>query len=170
MNMAIGLGIIPWILEILKVVIDADDENIRQGPQVAILAYDIFTAHALLTDANYASTALVAFCYWVFGNGLILALSPSTACSIWGTVENEDKLLSITRSCGYGLLSYGASMYALSKDIEVTKVVGYGLIPWLIDNVNRNYVLKEVEKFGQDAGPQYFWLLFFAVVIISTAL
>ena len=76
----------------------------------------------------------------------------------------------MTKTNGFGLLSYGTFVYALSKDVDVAKSFGYSLIPWLVDNVSRQFITKEVEKYGQASGPQMFWLLYFIIVIASTAL
>lgn len=171
-NTAVGLSMLPWMISLLKTVVDNDGSSgVKIAPQLLVLLYDAFTAHALLTDAEYAAKALQVFCVWVLANGVLLAVSPKTAATSWGNSdEPEDQVVSMTKTNGFGLLSYGSFVYALSKDVDVAKSFGYSLIPWLIDNASRNFITKEVEKYGQESGPQIFWLLYFIIVIASTAL
>ena len=171
-NTAVGLSILPWMTSLLKTVVDNDGSSgVKIAPQLLVLLYDAFTAHALFTDAEYASKALQVFCVWVLANGVLLVVSPKTAATSWGNNdEPEDQVVSMTKTNGFGLLSYGAFVYALSQDINTAKSLGYSLVPWLIDNVSRNFITKEVETYGHESGPQMFWLLYFIIVIASTAL
>ena len=169
-NTAVGLSILPWIVTTLKAVVDGDSDSVKTNPQLFVLLYDVFTAHALFTDAGYATQALQAFCVWVLANGVFLAMSPKGAATSWGgNADPQDQVVSMTKTNGFGLLSYGVFVYALSQDVDVAKSFGYSLVPWLFDNVSRNFVTKEVEKYGQASGPQMFWLVYFIVVIASTA-
>ena len=171
-NTAVGLSMLPWMTSLLKTVVDNDGSSgVKIAPQLLVLLYDTFTAHALFTDAEYAAKALQVFCIWILANGVLLAVSPKTAATSWGnTDEPDDQVVSMTKTNGFGLLSYGTFIYALSKDVDVAKALGYSLVPWLIDNASRNFITKEVEKYGHESGPQMFWLLYFIIVIASTAL
>ena len=170
-NTAIGLSILPWIVTTLKAVVDGDSASVKTNPQLFVLLYEIFTAHALFTDAGYATKALQAFCVWVLANGIFLVMSPKGAATSWGgNADPEDQVVSMTKTNGFGLLSYGTFVYALSKNVDVAKSFGYSLLPWLFDNVSRQFITKEVEKYGQASGPHVFWLLYFIIVIASTAL
>ena len=171
-NTAVGLSMLPWMTSLLKTVVDNDGSSgVKIAPQLLVLLYDTFTAHALFTDAEYAAKALQVFCVWILANGVLLAVSPKTAATSWGNSdEPEDQVVSMTKTNGFGLLSYGAFVYALSQDVDVAKALGYSLVPWLIDNASRNFITKEVEQYGQESGPQMFWLLYFIIVIASTVL
>jgi len=103
-NTAIGLSILPWIVTTLKAVVDGDSASVKTNPQLFVLLYEIFTAHALFTDAGYATKALHAFCVWVLANGIFLVMSPKGAATSWGgNADPEDQVVSMTKTNGFGL-------------------------------------------------------------------
>lgn len=138
------------------------------------LAYCFFTLYAMTQE--YADTVIKADAVLCGLSGLQCILTPQNAKRAWKYIDSTDEEVNerMRRNAieiGVFLLSY--SIYSGSlvfyDTVSKTQALGYATVPWLLlfvkeilDGSCKKYNVNEVKLIP--------WILYFAVIIVSTVL
>eukprot|EP00562_Extubocellulus_spinifer_P011602 CAMPEP_0178548648 /NCGR_PEP_ID=MMETSP0697-20121206/5315_1 /TAXON_ID=265572 /ORGANISM="Extubocellulus spinifer, Strain CCMP396" /LENGTH=317 /DNA_ID=CAMNT_0020181351 /DNA_START=72 /DNA_END=1025 /DNA_ORIENTATION=+ len=173
---AVGAGLLLGpVLGNVKSLLNDTPEGSAEGfekTQLLNLAVNTATAHALLTGADYANTALKVYAAWLVANGVLCALSPSKAIELWGgdaesTSSETDSVL--TRVVGQDTAALGTFCGAIALGCSPEKALGYALVPILANIVKCQFVDDTFGEAGIKDGPILGWVVTLLVSVVTLA-
>lgn len=146
---ALGMGCLVAAITNFKNVINGSSEKLKlgKGGQVFTLALTSFLTHALLTGADYATTATkVLSAFWALA-GLQCRLDPEAAGKAWGCELLTDKVKFITKILGQNLMHFAVFSWSVASGDSPIKAYGLSMIPGFLSLAAQCFIEKD------EAGP-----------------
>lgn len=132
-----------------------------------------FVTHALLSGADYATTALKAYSLWLLANGILCAVSPDTISKVWGGGDSiDDQSTSnkvLVRVIGQNCAGLGTFCGAIALGKSPTQALGYAFVPILANVINCQFINKSFEEADMKDGPIYGWIAMLVAFVVTLA-
>jgi hypothetical protein len=171
LNKVVGIGIIPGLITIAKVILNETPAKVGTSMKAEVLfaAMDAAVAYACLSNATYADTAIKLYIGWGLINGLGDFFAPKKLLEAWGVADADDLVTWSTKGYGANILAITVFGAALVNGADPLKAYGYSWSPIVLSLFSYLFITKEVEKFGMNVFPYYFYLVLGAVMVGTLA-
>ncbi|EJK74090.1 hypothetical protein THAOC_04258 [Thalassiosira oceanica] len=169
---AIGYGLLPTVLFGIRGLLSGSTEAVGcdMTAQWIDSALTVFTSHAALTDADYSTTLVKAWCvYSGLASGLC-RLAPELALDKWGFPEKGPLTVFFIKSMSQFALAATVLTGLLISGVDSHKAVGYSLVPLLASVLQ--FVLSGDLKaqIGDNVVKAYPWIAILAAAVFTLAI
>ena len=142
---ALGMGCLPCLITFFINVINGSSKklSIAKGGQVLMLLEESFLVHALLTGADYATTATKVLAVFWFGAGLQCRLDPEGGAKSWGVkTPLTDKTKFLTKKFGQNLMHAAVLFWFITLGENPIKAYGYSIVPSFLSLASQCFIEK----------------------------
>lgn len=140
---ALGMGCLPFLITAFINVINGSS-TLAKGGQVFMLLEESFLAHALLTGADYATTATKVCAVFWLGAGLQCRLDPEGGAKFWGVkTPLTDKTKFLTKKFGQNLMHAAVLFWFITCGENPTKAYGYSIVPSFLSLAFQCFIEKD---------------------------
>ena len=154
---------IPWAAHALKSLLNDAPTFLGVKDDPFILGLTAAVTWAVLSDMEFDVAKYMGI--FVSACGVVVALQPSLGEQLWGINMASDSAKYIAKATGLFTLGEGIYLYLLATGEDPLKAMGYSMMTHLALVVSALFITKEVDKFKQDKGPLFAWMLEHCAVI-----
>lgn len=168
---AIGYGLLPSILSGLRGLVNGSTEAVgcNMTAQWVNWALSVLTSHAAITDADYSTTLIKAWCVYC---GLATGqcrLAPEAALDGWGFPEKGPLTVFFCKAMSQFALAATVLAGSLVSGVDSHKAIGYSLVPLLASLVQFVVSGDLKAQIGDNVVKAYPWIAILAVAVFTLA-
>ncbi|EJK48632.1 hypothetical protein THAOC_32554 [Thalassiosira oceanica] len=168
---AIGYGLLPTLLAEIRGILNGSTEALGCNMTAQWLNWvlPVFTCHAALTDADYSTNLIKAWCVYL---GLATGqcrLAPEAALDGWGFPEKGPLTVFFCKVMSQFALAATVLTGSLVSGVDSHKAVGYSLVP-LLASVLQFVLSGDLEaQIGDNVVKAYPWIAILAAAVFTLA-
>jgi hypothetical protein len=167
---AMALGLIPWLVEGLKVVLNdwhkkalGVNDSFKQG-HIISLAIMLLACYGGFANPEWSSLALKIGSGWGLLNSVLLGLFPSVGLKAWGFAADRAESEFLVGIHGFLLFQTSGMNLLLLNGSDPKKALGYAMMVTVASILSNTLLSDNAKTFGLDMNVNLLWGAFAAVI------